>query len=735
MSRPRSTPRSAPNVRRAFGALALAALALAAPGVARAQPSAAAREVLVYADDAPPAELFGWLDVVTGTERAPAVARRVGALLPGWTQDALGSWTITRGRGAPHRVVACALDRPAYVVSEITDDGYLRLHDPAAGRAQHPLWDQFHEGQRVRVRARADTASPDAFPGAAVPGVVGVRSTHLYRRRAADSTRATVDAFYVDVGARSRAEAESLGVRLLAPVTRDWAPLAYGASAVGAAAFDAGPVIAQRVGCAAVAAASRGTPAVGRTTFVAAAQSAYANSGLAAVLARVGPVDSLVLVEPGDAPSDADTAAVVRRATRPAPRAVGVHPASAVVLGVRARFPGTLVESVRRDDGRALVAAVARAAGVGPAVALLGRAGRPRGGGAVSWDDAVAGLPTAAHPDSLAGDARLLAGLADAYGASAHEAPVRDAVRAALPAWARDRATVDSAGNLVVAAGPDRDSVAIVAHLDEIGFAVTRIARDGTVALRPLGGFYRALWEGQPALLHRDGAAPLAGVFVPRDTPRTREPAELTAWFGVDSAALARLGVRPGAAVTGVKRATRLGAVRFTARSSDDRTGCAALVLAMRALDPARLTHKVVFAFTTREEIGLEGAAALAAEWGANVRRVYAVDTFVASDAPLESHRFAYTPLGAGAVVRAVDNSSAAPLEVVDEVVAVARAAGIPVQVGTTNGGNDGSEFARVGVVDVPLSWPGRYSHSPVEVLDLRDLRALARLIAALAAR
>ncbi len=726
-------PRSVPNRSRGLGVVA-ALFVLPASG--RAQPPAS-RPVTSDAQEAfTPPEFFGWLDVVTGTERAPAVTRRVARLLPGWTQDALGSWTITRGRGAPHRVVACALDRPAYVVGEITDDGYLRLHDPAAGRGQHPLWDQFHEGQRVRVQARTDAAPSNAFPGTAVPGVVGVRSTHLYRRRPVDATPSTVDAFYVDVGARTRAEAESLGVRLLAPVTRDWAPLTYGGAAPSPATFDAGPSMAQRIGCAAVAAAARETPTIGRTTFVAAAQSAYDQTGLAAVLARVGPIDSLVLVGPPVVGLRADAGVAVRGTMHSAPRIVGgAGPRSAVALDVRARYAGTLVESVRRVDGRALVEAVARAAGVDPAAVAHASGGQGRVGGAVAWEAAVAGLPTPGGPDSLADAARLLAGLADAYGASGHEGLVRDAVRAALPAWARQRATVDTAGNLVVAVGPDRDTVAFIAHLDEIGFAVTRIAPDDTVGLRSLGGFYRSLWEGQPALLHRDGAPPLAGVFVPRDSARTREPAELTAWFGVDSAALTAMGVRPGAPVTGVKSATRLGAVRFSARSSDDRTGCAALILAMRALDPARLTHKVVFAFTTREEIGLEGAAALAAELGRTVRRVYAVDTFVASDAPLESHRFAYTPLGAGAVVRAVDNSSTAPLDVVDEVLAVARAGRIPVQVGTTNGGNDGSEFARAGAVDVPLSWPGRYSHSPVEVLDLRDLRALAQLIAALAQR
>jgi putative aminopeptidase FrvX len=67
-----------------------------------------------------------------------------------------------------------------------------------------------------------------------------------------------------------------------------------------------------------------------------------------------------------------------------------------------------------------------------------------------------------------------------------------------------------------------------------------------------------------------------------------------------------------------------------------------------------------------------------------------------------------------------------------DRIVDLARAKNIPLQVGATNGGTDGSDFVRYGVLHVALSWPGRYSHSPVEVLDLRDLQALERLIFAI---
>lgn len=63
----------------------------------------------------------------------------------------------------------------------------------------------------------------------------------------------------------------------------------------------------------------------------------------------------------------------------------------------------------------------------------------------------------------------------------------------------------------------------------------------------------------------------------------------------------------------------------------------------------------------------------------------------------------------------------------------IARSHSIPVQYGVTGGGNDGAAFQRYGATDVALSWPLRYSHSPGEVIDMRDMDALANITTALA--
>ncbi|WP_242618273.1 hypothetical protein [Edaphobacter modestus] len=92
---------------------------------------------------------------------------------------------------------------------------------------------------------------------------------------------------------------------------------------------------------------------------------------------------------------------------------------------------------------------------------------------------------------------------------------------------------------------------------------------------------------------------------------------------------------------------------------------------------------------------------------------MFANDTFVSSDSPLESHSFADGILGNGFVVRAIDNSNIVPWSYVTQVRSIANAHNIPIQYGATGGGNDDAGFQRYGTTDVPLSGPLRNSHSP----------------------
>jgi putative aminopeptidase FrvX len=632
--------------------------------------------------DAPP----GWEHIATDS---------IMHAMPGWKRDTLGNLILRKGSGSPRRVVACALDRPSFAVTEITDEGYLRLREAGGGR-QHPLWVQFHEGQRIRVLTRAG----------AVPGVVIVKSTHLQGGRVATAPVATLNDLWVDVGARSKAEVQRLGIEMLNPVAREVGGWSYGD-------FVAGPMAGVRVGCAAVASASQANVNKGETIFLLTTLRSFGHDGLEAALRSLGRVDQITLVDQSAAEN-----------AKPAYLPASTGLTSLRIIAPPVRFAGTLVESVNISDADKLLTAVATAAGIDNAPRWM----------ATPIVAATTPSSTIAR-DQLAEMADLLKTLADIPAVSGHEREVREAISGALPAWARSLTRTDNEGNLILEVGPDRDPLMFIAHQDEVGFEVTNIAADGTVSLRTRGGLFPSLWEGQTALLHFDraGTAPLRGVFVPRETATAKQPEAVTAWFGIDAAALKERGVASGLSVTADKHATRLGDTRFTARGLDDRAGSTALVLAARRIQPSTLKRKVIFAWSVREETGLEGAMALARHYGSSVKRVYSVDTFVSSDSPVETTRFAHAPLGRGAVIRALDNSSFTPPAELSRILNIARTQSIPIQVGATNGGTDGSDFVRYGVLHAGLSWPGRYSHSPVEVLDLRDLQALERLVYALA--
>jgi putative aminopeptidase len=339
----------------------------------------------------------------------------------------------------------------------------------------------------------------------------------------------------------------------------------------------------------------------------------------------------------------------------------------------------------------------------------------------------------------------LLKELVESYGVSGHEGAVRQMIQHQLPPWAKTE--TDEDGNLIFHLGPQSAKgprILVVAHMDEIGFEVTGIGKDGHLDAAWKGGGDVSFYAGHPAIVHSDsGSNHAAIVELPNawDQSGFQWPKDRDAAVRVDVGArgaeeAAKLGVKIGDWVTIPKEYRPLLGTRANGRAFDDRVGDAALVSAVWALGHPLENRDVTFVWSTREEVGLNGAAGIAKRLAAEGRApdfVFAVDTFVSSDSPLESKRFADAPIGKGFVIRAVDNSNIIPTGLVEKVKQLAAANKIPVQFGATGGGNDVSAFTRYGSVDIALGWPLRYSHSPAEVIDTRDADALARIVAAIA--
>jgi putative aminopeptidase FrvX len=682
--------------------------------------------------------------------------------------DNLGDVIVTVGSGAPHRLIVTPIDEPSFVVSGITDDGYLRLQRlPQSGLPS--IFNELYSAQPVKV----GTAG-----GKWIDGVVAGLSIHLQGGRANPPKSSDIENMYVDIGADSAAEARRAGVDILSPVAINRELMTLGDDKL------AGASVGDKSGAVAlVALLNEIDPSKIKETLTIAfvVQQRIGARGLQRVLNTIHP-DEMIYVGrllPGGAVPGVQG---VHRAPR---RELG----SGVLLGLEQTNgtpSGLGAELQLLADANKIPFATDYSAGIIPPASYVAPPSFPARwahvGIATAWPDTPAEMidsgdlkglqnflrvyaqgKVSPPPKEMFGEghspgsvgnrygvpsnAQILSRLVTIYGASGHEEPVaREGILNLLPEWAHPE--TDDAGNWILHVGtvpPDAKAprILVVAHMDEIGFQVKSISNDGRLEVETLGGMELSYYEGHPALVHtatgdRDAIMELPNGW---DEQSFQWPEESEHTIRVDVGArtpeeVAKLGIKVGDSVTIPKEYRPLLGTRANGRSFDDRVGDTALISAVWALGAPLKNRDVTFVWSTREEIGLVGAAALAKRLAAEGREpdyVFAVDTIVSSDSPLESKRFGDAQLGKGFVVRAIDSSNIAPRDSVERLVQLARTNQIPVQYGVTGGGNDGSTFVPYGAVDIAIGWPLRYSHSPAEVIDTRDVDALARIIAVIA--
>jgi len=695
------------------------------------------------------------------SELADEVRAKIAPLHP--VTDNLGDVIVTVGSGLPRRLIAAPIDEPGFVVSHITDDGYLRLERlPQSGLP--PIFNELYSAQPVRVGAGA---------GKWTDGVMAGLSVHLQPGRANPPPASDIENLYVDIGASSADEVRKAGVDILSPVAINRHLFQLSEDKM------AGASIGDKFGAAALVALVRQIdPAKvqGRLTVAFFVQGRTGARGLERILSA-NSYDEMIYVGrllPGGAIPGIEG---VRRAPRR-------EPGSGVLLGLAQTndtLSGLATELKQLADSSQIPVAVDYSAAVIPS-SDGSLPAFPRkwvhAAIAISWPDTPGETVTTGDLSNLtklleiyalgspaAGRAQgtsihalnppepkpsalteTLGQLVRTYGASGHEEKVSALIQLLLPRWAKPE--TDDAGNLILhlgtaPVGSKAPRILLIAHMDEIGFEVKSISNDGRLEAETLGGMELSYYQGHPMLVHTSTGDRDAVMELPNgwDGPNFKWPVPSAEAIRLDVGAhspadVARLGIRVGDFITPLKQYRPLLATRANGRSFDDRVGDAALISAVGALGGPLKGRDVTFVWSTREELGLVGAGALAKRLAGEGRTpdyVFAVDTVVSSDSPLESKRFADVELGKGFAIRAIDNSNIDPRRLVDRLAELARTNQIPFQIGITGGGNDGERFVPYGAVNVAIGWPLRYSHSPAEVIDTRDVDALARIIKVIA--
>jgi putative aminopeptidase FrvX len=186
----------------------------------------------------------------------------------------------------------------------------------------------------------------------------------------------------------------------------------------------------------------------------------------------------------------------------------------------------------------------------------------------------------------------------------------------------------DLTGNILVRlAGKETAAplCVLAAHMDEVGFVVTRIEGDGTLCINRSGGLLPWKIGERPVEILGDhqiitGVTSMGSGHTRGAEDRAIKWEDVRVLTGQTPEQLTRAGIRPGS--VGVPLHTTRGPVLFgdpqdpmtAAWTFDDRMGVVAL---LRLLDEIKQQdiqpyHPTIVAFTVQEEIGGQGAKALA---------------------------------------------------------------------------------------------------------------------------
>lgn len=334
---------------------------------------------------------------------------------------------------------------------------------------------------------------------------------------------------------------------------------------------------------------------------------------------------------------------------------------------------------------------------------------------------------------------KLLTELTEAHGVPGYEAPIRALVRNYLEGLGE--ISQDKIGSLICKKTGESESpkVMLAGHMDEIGFMIKHITKDGYLKFLPLGGWFDQVLLGQRVVIKtRNGdVVGVIGAKPPHLLPaeeRTKVVLKKDMYIDIGATSqedVEAAGVRPGDPV--IPRAdfvTLAGGKTYLSKAFDDRVGAALMISALEALQDESHPNTVYGAATVMEEVGLRGATTSVRAIDPDVALVFEAD--IAGDVPGIEPEQSSIKLGKGPSVLIYDTRMIPNLKLRDYVIDLAGEIDVPVQLSYIEGGaTDGAaiHLHNTGVPTVVLAVPARHIHSHSSIIHRDDYDHAVRLV------
>ncbi len=338
-------------------------------------------------------------------------------------------------------------------------------------------------------------------------------------------------------------------------------------------------------------------------------------------------------------------------------------------------------------------------------------------------------------------DLELLKTLSSLPGISGHEEAVADYIKQKISQLGFNF-KVDVLGNIIVRVPAKKNvsnKIMVFAHMDEIGFLVRRIDKNGMLRIERVGGVPEKCLQGQSVMVcSKFGLIPgIIGtksyhLTLPEERALLPRFEEIYVDIGASSSEeVEKLGIKIGTPIIYAPRFYFLINNMISGKALDDRAGCWVLIKILEYLKNTNFNSTEIFVvFTVQEEFHLQGA--LVAAKVVKPQLALCIDIAVATDTPDLSGLGSEILLGKGPVIQTFTFHGRGSLiglipnpRLVEKVIDVAETSNIPYQLGVFRGGLTDASYlhlAGFGAVALDIGIPTRYTHSPLETCSEKDL-------------
>ena len=332
----------------------------------------------------------------------------------------------------------------------------------------------------------------------------------------------------------------------------------------------------------------------------------------------------------------------------------------------------------------------------------------------------------------------LLKKLSEACGISGFEDEVREILKDELKDHVDDMET-DIMGNLITThkGKEGKPSVMLASHMDEIGLMVSFIDDDGYLRFVKIGGINDQMLLNQKVYVQTEnGEVPGIIGSKPPHITSAAEAKKIIPYknmfidIGAKDKEQAESLVSIGDAVVFHTEFEECLNDLVMGKALDNRVGCAVMTEVMKQTDCDATVYGVG---TVQEEVGLKGAKTSA--FKLNPDMAIALDVTIAGDHPGVKPEDAPVKAGKGPVISFADASGRGLLThpmMKKLLVEAAEAADIDYQIEVGDGGTTDAtaiHLTREGIATATLSSGSRYIHTPISVVNVKDLEDTVKLI------